>query len=212
MFKSYLTRRKLNKLWRKQNPHNSTTISIFDNNKKSLENVKVGKCTYGNIEPFIFNHDYHLVIGSFCSIAPNVSFVLSGDHALNHLTTFPFYSKCVDGRNEAISKGDIILGDDVWVGVGSIILSNVKIGQGAVIAAGSVVTKDIPPYAIVGGNPARIIKHRFSDKVIKKLLELDLSKLEKESINNNLDSLYKEINDENVDEVLKAFSALKREK
>lgn len=205
MIKDFLKRRKLNKAWRKLNPHNSTSVTIFDNNIKSLENIKVGNFTYGDIKPFIFNHDYYLRIGSFCSIAPDVSFVLSGDHHINHLTTFPFYSKIIDDRNEAISKGDIEIADDVWIGVGAIILSGVKIGQGAIVGAGAVVTKDVPAYAIVGGNPAKVIKYRFSEKVIKKLLTLDFSKFNAEFIKNNLDNLYKEVTEENVDELLKSF-------
>lgn len=205
MIKDFLKRRKLNKAWRKLNPLNSTSVTIFDNNIKSLENIKVGNFTYGDIKPFIFNHDYYLRIGSFCSIAPDVSFVLSGDHHINHLTTFPFYSKIIDDRNEAISKGDIEIADDVWIGVGAIILSGVKIGQGAIVGAGAVVTKDVPAYAIVGGNPAKVIKYRFSEAVIKKLLTLDFSKFDAEFIKNNLDNLYKEVREENVDELLKSF-------
>lgn len=206
MIKNFLKKRKLNKKWRKMNPHNSTFVTIFDNNKKSLENIKVGNHSYGEIKAFIFNHDYHLTIGSFVSIAPDVSFVLSGDHHLDRLTTFPFYSKCIDGRNEAISKGDIVVKDDVWFGVGSIILSGVTIGQGAVIAAGSVVTKDVPPYAIVGGNPAKVIKYRFSESIIKKLEKLDLNKLTSDVIKNNLDDLYKQITEENIDKILAKFT------
>jgi acetyltransferase-like isoleucine patch superfamily enzyme len=205
MIKDFLKRKKINKAWRKLNPNNSTSVTIFDNNIKSLENIKVGNFTYGDIKPFIFNHDYTLRIGSFCSIAPDVSFVLSGDHHINHLTTFPFYSKVIDGRNEATSKGDIEVADDVWIGVGAIILSGVKIGQGAIIGAGAVVTKDVPAYAIVGGNPAKVIKYRFSEKIIKKLLTLDFSKFNAELIKDNLDNLYKEVTEDNVDELLKPF-------
>ena len=205
MIKDFLKRKKIAKAWRKLNPHNSTSVTIFDNNIKSLDNIKVGNFTYGDIKPFIFNHDYTLRIGSLCSIAPDVSFVLSGDHHINHLATFPFYSKVIDGRNEATSKGDIEVADDVWIGVSAIILSGVKIGQGAIIGAGAVVTKDVPPYAIVGGNPAKVIKYRFSQKIIKKLLTLDFSKFNAELIKNNLDNLYKEVTEDNVDELLKPF-------
>jgi serine acetyltransferase len=106
---------------------------------------------------------------------------------------------------EATSKGDIIIKDDVWIGANAIILSGVTIGQGALIGAGAVVTKDVPPYAIVGGNPAKVIKYRFSEKVIKKLLEFDFSKLDQNKIKTNIEALYKNITDENVDDVLKAL-------
>lgn len=80
------------------------------------------------------------------------------------------------------SKGDIVIHDDVWIGYGAIITSGLEIGQGAVIAAGSVVTKNIPPYAIVGGNPAHIIRYRFDEELRLKLCTLDLSKIDVETI------------------------------
>ena len=184
------------------NPHNSSTISIYDDNIKSLDYISVGNFTYGEIKPFIFNDQNYLKIGHFCSIAPNVCFVLSGDHHFNTLSSFPFYAKCIDGRQEATSKGDIIIEDDVWIGVNSIILSGVKIGRGAVIGAGSVVSKDIPPYAIACGNPAKIIKYRFDEKIIKELMTIDYSKLTSEKIHQNIKNLYEEINNDNVLDII----------
>ncbi|NLK24601.1 MAG: CatB-related O-acetyltransferase [Clostridiales bacterium] len=96
---------------------------------------------------------------------------------------------------DAISKGDIIVRDDVWIGQRAIILSNVNIGQGAVIAAGSVVTKDVPPYAIVGGVPAKVIKYRFSPEMIKELLKIDYSKLTDEMIKEHINDFYTELKD-----------------
>lgn len=206
MIKEHLKKRKINKIWRSKNKHNSTTIVLYDNNIESLDNVHVGRLSYGEIKPFIFNKDYHLRIGSFCSIAPNVCFVVSGDHHLDHLTSFPFYSKCIDGRSEAISKGDIVIEDDVWIGVNATILSGVTIHQGAVIAAGAVVTKDVPPYAIVGGNPAKVIKYRFEEPLIKKLLKIDFNKIDDKYIKENLDSLYEKVDSKNIDELIKAIS------
>ena len=94
---------------------------------------------------------------------------------------------------EAISKGDIIIYDDVSIGYGAIILSGVHIGQGAVVEAGSVVTKDIPPYAIVGGVPAKLIKYRYKPEMIEALLTIDYRKLNDEIIRNNIDKLYTEL-------------------
>ena len=202
MIKNIIKRRLLNRKWRKANGHNSTTVSIFNNDLNALNNISVGKYTYGEIKVFVFNYDYKLTIGSFCSIAPDVSFVLSGDHKINNITTFPFYTKVIDGRNEAISKGNIIVGDDVWFGTNSTILSGVTIGQGAIIAAGSIVTKDVPPYAIVGGNPAKVIKYRFGDNVIQKLLKIDLNKLDEQTIKSHINSLYTSVTDENIDEII----------
>jgi acetyltransferase-like isoleucine patch superfamily enzyme len=94
-----------------------------------------------------------LIIGRYCSIGKNLQFVLS-HHDYKHTSTHPLFSK-------QFSRGHIIIGNDVWIGLNVIMLDGVTIGDGAVIGAGAVVTKDIPPYAIVAGNPAKIIKYRF---------------------------------------------------
>lgn len=96
---------------------------------------------------------------------------------------------------DAFSKGDIIVDDDVWIGYGATIMSGVHIGQGAVVAAGAVVTKDVPPYAIVGGVPAKVIKYRFEPEMIEELLKVDYSKLTKEDIEKHIDDLYKKLKD-----------------
>ena len=122
--------------------------------------IDVGKNTYGPINALMFNRDSKLIIGNFCSIAPRVSFIVSADHYTNHISSFPFKVKVLGESYEGVSKGDIIVDDDVWIGYGATIMSGVHIGQGAVVAAGAVVTKDVPPYAIVGGVPAKVIKYR----------------------------------------------------
>ncbi|MFI3284164.1 MAG: CatB-related O-acetyltransferase [Erysipelotrichaceae bacterium] len=120
-----------------------------------------------------------LYIGSFCSIVEGVVFMLCCDHPINHLSTFPFKTKCLKSTvPEVCSKGNILVHDDVWIGLNAIIMSGIEIGQGAIIAAGSVVTKNVPPYAIVGGNPAKILKYRFSKSVIDELLNIDYKDIE----------------------------------
>jgi serine acetyltransferase len=94
------------------------------------------------------------------------------------------------GELEAVSKGDIVVGDDVWIGYGATILSGVHIGQGAVVAAGALVAKDVPPYAIVGGVPAKVIKYRFEPALIERLLEIDYSQLDDATIREHADDLY----------------------
>ena len=95
----------------------------------------------------------------------------------------------------SLSKGDIKVDDDVWIGYGATILSGVHIGQGVVVAAGSVVTRDVPPYAIVGGVPANVIKYRFSSDLIEELLMIDYSKLTKEEIKKHITDLYRPLID-----------------
>lgn len=197
--KRYIKFTALQRAWRKKNAHNTTKMeNIFD-----INCVEVGRGTYGGI--FVLNHNVgnKLSIGSYCSIAPGVAFVLNSDHNLKTVSTFPFKVKILKNEMfEAVSKGNILVGDDVWIGLNAIVLSGVHIGQGAVIAAGAVVTKDVPPYAIVAGNPARIIKKRFSEEIILKLLTLDYGKIDAQNIKRNIEYLYNEITQDNVDKIL----------
>ncbi len=189
---------KFDKNWRKMNPNNQTTsVNIFNT---SL--VEVGDYSYGGIKVISFSNDYKLRIGKFCSIAEDVVFLLNGEHYTNHLLTYPFKVRMLGSDSESFGKGDIIVEDDVWIGYGSIILSGVKIGKGSIIAAGSIVTKDVMPYSIVGGNPAKLIKKRFSDNVINKLIDFDFSKLTMEYVRKNIDVLYQEIIDDNIDDII----------
>lgn len=177
--------------WRKRNKHNNTeAVNIFN-----MSCVRVGKYTYGGIEAFTFSDKEIVTIGNFCSIAPNVQFILSADHNINTISSFPFKVKCLGYDFEAVSKGNIVIDDDVWIGNSAIVLSGVHIGQGAVIAAGAVVSKDVPPYAVVGGVPARVIKYRFSNELIQELLKVDFNKLGEDMIKMHIDDLYREFND-----------------
>ncbi|MFC4322621.1 CatB-related O-acetyltransferase [Litchfieldia salsa] len=175
--------------WRKKNIHNNTTVK----NLFPIDKVLVGKKTYGPIFVKTYgNPNEKLTIGSYCSIAGDVKFLLGGEHSYTGLSTFPF-KKYVCGLNEdTLTKGQIILQDDVWIGERSLILSGVTIGQGAIVAAGSVVAKDIPPYAIYAGG--KVIKYRFPEDVIKRLLKFNYSSLSDELIIENIDTLYKELN------------------
>ena len=188
LYKLYKEKKK----WRVQNPCNNTVMGSYFN--RSL--VHVGKATYGQINVINYSDNYELYIGSFCSIAPEVIFIVCGEHPVNHISTYPFKANyCID-KYEAISKGNIVVEDDVWIGVRTTILSGVTIGQGAVIAAGSVVTKDVPPYAIVGGVPAKIIRMRFSSKQVERLLKIDYSKITEKMIKEHIDELYRKVGDE----------------
>lgn len=142
---------------------------------------EVGSYTYGHdgIKIIHGNEGKTLRIGKFCSIAEGVTVFLGANHRVDWFTTFPFghykeneFPKVKKEHGHPSTKGDIIIGNDVWIATNVTIMSGVKIGDGAVIAACSVLTKDVPPYTIVGGNPAKQIRKRFSDEVINKLLEL----------------------------------------
>jgi virginiamycin A acetyltransferase len=119
----------------------------------------------------IFGKKNAIQIGSYCSIARDVV-IQEYNHRTDFLSTYNVQKHIFKGKSidDVVSKGGISIGSDVWIGTKSIILSGVSIGHGVIVAAGSVVTKDVPPYAIVGGNPAKIIRYRFDQPMIEKLL------------------------------------------
>ena len=179
--------------WKKKNTDNFTTVGryTFDNSK-----VLVGKGTYGELNVLQFETTCcKLTIGNYCSIAPEVVFMTDGEHSYKSISTYPFATRYFNKSIDTLSKGDIIIGDDVWIGYGAIIMSGVNIGQGAVIAARAVVTKDVPPYAIVGGVPANVIKYRFDKNIIDELLKVDYKKISINDIEQNLNKLYCELED-----------------
>lgn len=185
------------KIWRKRNKHNLTEMG----NDFDLSLVKVGKYSYGAINVVVLAKSNYIIIGHYVSIAPNVTFILNAEHYVNHISTYPFKVKMLLAeKSESFSKGNIVIDDDVWIGYGATILSGVHIGQGAIISACALVTKDVPPYAIVGGVPAKIIKYRFETDIINELITVDFSKLNKNLVNEHVDEIYKElINRDQID-------------
>jgi virginiamycin A acetyltransferase len=195
------TKLQFNRKWRKLNPHN---ITVAGERMFPLSVVTVGKDTYGmlNIYSYFADSSPRLVIGNYVSIASGVSFMLDINHQIQTLTTFPLQTRLFKpSPKDAVSKGPIIIEDEVWLGANSMILSGLTIGKGAIVAAGAIVTRDVPPYSIVGGNPARIIRYRFSEEVIKELLHIKLIDLQEEWLRENIELLYQKI--ETVDDVLK---------
>nr|WP_297786082.1 CatB-related O-acetyltransferase [uncultured Allomuricauda sp.] len=169
-------------------------------------NIIVGDYTYyddfENVENFEKNVKYlfdfvgdKLIIGKFCMIASDVKFIMNGaNHLTESLSTYPFsifgngWEKAMEGKTYP-QKGNITIGNDVWIGYNATIMAGVTIGDGAIIATNSTVVKDVEPYSIVGGNPAKEIKKRFSEETIAKLLELQWWNWDIEKITANVQHL-----------------------
>lgn len=172
-------------------------------------NIEIGDYTYYDDpegpENFEKNVLYHfdfigdkLKIGKFCSIAKNVKFIMNGgNHRIDTFSSYPFpifggiWAEKLKGTQlGASTKGDTIVGNDVWLGRDVVIMPGIHIGDGAVIAAESVVVTDVPPYSIYGGNPAKLIKKRFSEDIIQILLEIQWWNWDYEKISRNLDAIF----------------------
>ncbi|MCB0668023.1 MAG: CatB-related O-acetyltransferase [Saprospiraceae bacterium] len=169
-------------------------------------NIEVGDYTYyddfEDVANFEKNVKYHfdfvgdkLIIGKFCMIASGVTFIMNGaNHLTRSLSSYPFaifgkdWQNAMEGKVYPV-KGDTIIGNDVWIGFNATIMPGIRIGDGAVIAANATVVKDVDPYSIVGGNPAKELRKRFSDEEITKLLEIKWWDWELEKITKNLKNL-----------------------
>ena len=191
-------------------PRKGDTQTVYLKNVVTRPGIQVGEYTMYNdfvndprdfeknnvLYHYPVNHD-RLLIGKFCSIACGAKFLFnSANHALGSLSTYPFpifYDEWgLEGKNVADAwdnKGDIALGNDVWIGYEAVILAGVTIGDGAIIGARAVVTRDVPPYAIVGGVPTRLIRRRFDDATIEALLDLRWWNWEPERIRQALPAL-----------------------
>ncbi|MBP3886662.1 MAG: CatB-related O-acetyltransferase [Cellulosilyticum sp.] len=174
-------------------PRSGDQHTVYLKNVITRENIQIGDYTmyndfYNNPCDFENNNVlYHypvngdkLIIGKYCSIACGVKFIFtSANHSQRSLSTYPFpiFFEEWDLEGGEIAKawdnkGDIVIGNDVWIGYEAVIMPGVTIGDGAIIGTRAVVTKDVPPYSIVGGVPAKIIKKRYDEETIQKLLEL----------------------------------------
>lgn len=160
------------------------------NRRNFIAHSILGSCTYTGVNTVI----KHAEIGKYCSISWNVSitgnthdYKTLSPHPLSHFSSFGFVEE-----NTPLTYKTVKIGNDVWIGMNACILPGVQIGNGAIIGAGSVVTKDVPDYAIVAGNPARVIKYRFSDEIITCLLQCKWWDWPKEIITKNLDFFQEE--------------------
>lgn len=171
-------------------PNEAIKSVCYIKNTITRPNIVVGEYTYyddkNGAERFEEHVTHHyeflgdrLIIGKFCAIATGIEFVMNGaNHRMNSVTTYPFnimghgWEKATPKLEELPFKGDTIIGNDVWIGQNVTVMPGVQIGDGAIVAANSVVTKNVPPYHIVGGNPCKLIKKRFDDSLIDYLLQL----------------------------------------
>jgi virginiamycin A acetyltransferase len=179
----------------------------FIQNTVSNPHITIGDYTYyddpQDSENFERNVLYHfpfigdrLIIGKFCALARNIKFIMNGaNHRLDGLSTYPFqifgngWEKVMPQPGQLPFKGDTIIGNDVWLGYDAVMMPGVKVGNGAIVAAKSVVVSDIPAYTIFGGNPAQYIRQRFDDRTIRSLLEIAWWDWEIEKITRNLDKI-----------------------
>ena len=170
-------------------------------------NIEVGDYTYYD-DPdgpehceknVLYHFDFigdKLIIGKFCAIAKDVTFIMNGaNHKSTGFSTYPFFifgngwEKSAPQPGDLPFKGNTEIGNDVWIGYNATIMPGVKIGSGAIIASKSVVTNDVPAYAVVGGNPAKIIKQRFDDKTIDALLSIAWWDWSNDKITAHLDAI-----------------------
>ena len=147
---------------------------VFLRERKELSRYDIGEWSYGGLKVLRWRKSGNLKIGKYCSFAANTAIMLGGDHSTRNVSTFPF-GVLMGGVAEdahAVTRGDVEIGHDVWVARDSMILSGVKIGDGAVVGAASLVTRDVPSYAVVAGNPAKIVRMRFTSEQIERLLRI----------------------------------------
>lgn len=179
----------------------------FIQNTVSNPNIIIGDYTYyddpEDSENFERNVLYHfpfigdrLIIGKFCALARGIKFIMNGaNHKLDGFSTYPFqifgnsWEKVTPQPGGLPYKGDTVIGNDVWIGYETVTIPGVQVGDGAIIAAKSVVVGDVLPYTIVGGNPAKLIRQRFEDKVIHALLEVAWWNWDIEKITRNLEKI-----------------------
>jgi acetyltransferase-like isoleucine patch superfamily enzyme len=152
--------------------------------------ARYGKHTYGKIVIHAWDEEFTsstVEVGSYTSIGGNCSMILDGNHKYTGFSTFPFKESLGwDAPGSRWGKKVPTIGNDVWIGMNVMILSGVSIGDGAIVAANTVVTKDVPPYAIVAGNPGRIKKYRFSQDIIDELLRYPWWALPDETVRNDI--------------------------
>lgn len=169
---------------------------------KNRHVLKFGIGSYGLPKILSFDNVSKLSVGNYCSIAEHVTFLLGSNHKHKAVPTYPICN--IDNNfspKDANIKGDVFIGNDVWIGYGATIIGQVTIGDGAIIGAGSVINRDVPAYSIVMGVPGQILRYRFNEDQIQKLLEIKWWNWDIEKIKKNKDILY----DEDINKFIDKF-------
>jgi acetyltransferase-like isoleucine patch superfamily enzyme len=164
----------------------------------------IGDHTYGKPRVVSWEEGTSLRIGKYCSISTHVIIFLGSEHRTDWISTYPFpflWETARSIKGHPYSKGDVVIGNDVYIGYNVTILSGVTVGDGAVVGACSVLTADVPPYAIVAGNPARLIRYRFNEETIQKLLKIRWWDWPEERVKENIHLMCSD----SIDEFIKKF-------
>jgi len=168
----------INKIVNIFNKRKEVPSAFFTKDFFTEKNYNIGDYTYGKPTVLYENNEANLFIGKFCSIAAGVTIFLGGNHRTDWVTTYPFndledyFPESNNIIGHPATKGDVVIGNDVWIGRNVTILSGVTIGDGAVIAAESLVSRNVGDYEIWGGNPSKLIKKRFDENIINQLIKL----------------------------------------
>ena len=185
-------------------PIEGVNRTIFLKNIVTNPQIIVGDYTYYDDPEDIYSFEKNvlylfefmgdkLIIGKFCQLATRTRFIMNGsNHDIEGISTYPFKvfgGAWANTKMNAVSKGDTVIGNDVWIGNSATIMQGIKIGDGAIIGTNSLVTKNVEPYTIVGGNPARFIRKRFDDETIEFLLRLRWWDWSVEKITANLEHI-----------------------
>lgn len=162
----------LKRLWHRVRRTQPPSFVMSEN--PSYAAYDIGRGTYGYPRVVDYQNGTQLKVGAFCSIAGGVTIMLGGEHHTGYTSTYDFSVLSLDAsvRSSEYARGNVCIGHDVWIGEDALILSGVTIGNGAVIGARSVVRKDVPPYAVVGGVPARVLRYRFEAETVIALQEI----------------------------------------